>query len=167
MLLNSGRGIYLRVERESSRALRLTVSGPRVYIPLSLVMVTFVGLQGSPRGFQWWLDPDVRCELALSASQVTAIDAEYGRTLQQRRRLRRVFDAANAELTQALARGDLSDASAEALVSRVEDLRRRRNVARRQLLVAMYFLLTPQQRAQLRKVMERVTSGVFSRPCEL
>jgi Spy/CpxP family protein refolding chaperone len=113
------------------------------------------------------LDPDVRCELALSASQVTAIDAEYGRTLQQRRRLRRAFDAANAELTQALARGDLSDASAEALVTRVEDLRRRRNVARRQLLVAMYFLLTPPQRAQLRKVMERVTSGVFSRPCEL
>ena len=138
-----------------------------MHIALPLLMVTFVELQGGPRGFRWWLDPDVRCELALTARQAAAIDAEYGRTLEQRRRLRRAFDAANAELTQALARGDLPDAAAERLVSRVEDLRRQRNVARRHLLVAMYFLLTPTQRAQLRDVMDRVTSGLFSKPCEL
>jgi Spy/CpxP family protein refolding chaperone len=105
------------------------------------------------------LDSGIRRELALTARQVAAIDAEYSRTLEHRQLLRRAFDAADAELTRALARGDLSDATAEALISRVEDLRRQRNVARMHLLVAMYFLLTPDQRAQLRGVVERERAG--------
>jgi Spy/CpxP family protein refolding chaperone len=135
-----------------------------VHIALSLLMVTIVALQGSPRGFRWWLDSEIRCELELSSRQVAAIEAEYDRTLAHRRLLRRAFDAANAELTRALARGDLSDTEADALVSRVEDLRRQRNVARMQLLVRMHFLLTPGQRAQLRGVADRASTGI-SRPC--
>jgi Spy/CpxP family protein refolding chaperone len=130
-----------------------------VHIALSMLIVTVVGLQGTPRGFRWWSDPGIRRELALTVRQVAAIEAEYGRTLENRQLLRRAFDAANAELTRALARGDLSDSAAEALISRVENLRRQRNVARMKLLVAMYFLLTPNQRAQLRGVVERERAG--------
>lgn len=135
-----------------------------MHIALSLLMVTVVGLQGTPRGLRWWLDPAICSELALTGKQVAALDEEYMRTLGQRRLLRRAFDAANAELAHAIARGDLSDADAEALVSRVEDLRRQRNEARMQLLVAMYFLLTPAQRAQLRVVVERERAGSLT-PC--
>jgi Spy/CpxP family protein refolding chaperone len=119
-------------------------------IPLSafLVLVTLGSFQGPVRGFRWWLDPHVQQELRLTARQVADIGTEFDRTLKQRRLLRREFDAANAELMRAFARGDLSDASAEQLVTRVEDLRRQRNVARMRLLVSIYFVLTPEQRTR-------------------
>jgi len=98
----------------------------------------------------------VQRELALTARQVMDISTEFDGTLERRRLLRREFDAANAELMRAFARGDLSDASAEALVVRVEDLRRRRNVARMRLLVTIYFVLTPEQRAKFPKVVKGV-----------
>jgi hypothetical protein len=40
---------------------------------------------------------------------------------------------ASAELTRALDQGDLPDDAAEALVGRVEEIRRRRNIARMRL----------------------------------
>jgi Spy/CpxP family protein refolding chaperone len=129
-----------------------------------LLLVLSLGVsQASARGSRWWLDADVQRDLALTFTQVAALEAEYDRTLQHRRLLRREFDAANAELTRALASGDFSDAAAEALVTRVEDLRRRRNVARLRLLVAMYFLLTPGQRALLPRVAERATLRIPAR----
>ena len=66
-----------------------------MHIALSLLMVTVVGLQGTPRGLRWWLDPAICSELALTGKQVAALDEEYMRTLGQRRLLRRAFDAAN------------------------------------------------------------------------
>jgi Spy/CpxP family protein refolding chaperone len=80
--------------------------------------------------------------------------------LEHRRLLRQKFDVADAELARAFARGDLSDEAAEALVTRVEDLRRQRNVARLRLLVALYFLLTPEQRERLRQVVDKASIGI-------
>jgi len=122
----------------------------------SLMLLASCGVsQGPVRGFRWWLDPGVQRELALTDKQVADIETEFGRTLNHRRLLRRKFDAANAELSRAFDRGDLSDGAAEALVSRVEDLRRQRNVARTRLLLALYFLMTPEQRARFPGVVER------------
>jgi Spy/CpxP family protein refolding chaperone len=128
-----------------------------VHIGLSLLIVTLsVGVSQTPaRNFRWWLDADVQRELALTGAQVAALQVEYDRTLERRRRLRRALDMASAELTHALDRGDLSDDAAEALVGRVEEIRRRRNTARMRLLVAMYFLLTRDQRARLPAILER------------
>ena len=67
-------------------------------------------------------------------------------------------------MTRALNRGDLSDDAAVALIDRVEEIRRRRNVARMRLLVAMYFRLTPKQRARLPGILERTNIAV-SPPC--
>ena len=135
-----------------------------VALPMLILLVSLGVSQGSVRGFRWWLDPDVQRDLALTGSQVAQIEAEFGRTLEHRRRLRRKFDAANAELTRALAGGGLSDAEAEVLVTRVEDIRRQRNIARMRLLVALYFLLTPEQRARLPSVVKNASSG-SSAPC--
>ena len=135
-----------------------------VALSMLILLVSLGVSQGSVHGFRWWLDPDVQRDLALTGSQVAQIEAEFGRTLEHRRRLRRKFDAANAELTRALARGDLSDAAAEALVTRLEDIRRQRNIARMRLLVALYFLLTPGQRARFPSVVKNASSG-SSAPC--
>jgi Spy/CpxP family protein refolding chaperone len=125
-----------------------------------ILVVGLGGSQGSVRGFRWWLDPQVQHELALTDSQVAQIAREFSRTLEHRRLLRQKFDVADAELARAFARGDLSDEAAEALVTRVEDLRRQRNVARLHLLVALYFLLTPEQRVRLRQVVDKASIGI-------
>ena len=135
-------------------------------LALSLVIVamSFGATQAPVRNSRWWLDASMQRELALTSAQVAALQAEYSRTLDRRRRLRRALDEASAELARALERGDLSDDAAAALISRVEDIRRQRNVARARLLVAMYFLLTPPQRTRLRIIRER-TSVAASPPC--
>jgi Spy/CpxP family protein refolding chaperone len=129
-----------------------------------LVLVLSLGAsQGAPRSFRWWLDPCVQRDLGLTGKQVDILDAEYNRTVEHRRLLGREFDAASRELTRALARGDLPDDAAKGIVVRVEDLRRQRNVARRQLLVKMYFLLTPDQRANFSRVVRR--AAIDAPPC--
>ena len=120
-----------------------------------ILVMSLGGAQSSVRGFRWWLDPDVQHDLALTDNQVASIEKEFGRTLEHRRRLRQKFDIAEAELARAFARGNLSDEAAEAVVTRVEDLRRQRNVARMRLLVALYFLLTPEQRVRLPRVVNK------------
>jgi Spy/CpxP family protein refolding chaperone len=129
-----------------------------------ILVMSLGGSQSSVRGFRWWLDPDVQHDLALTDNQVASIEKEFGRRLEHRRLLRQKFDAANAELARAFARGDLSDEAAEILVTRVEDLRRQRSVARMRLLVALYFLLTPEQRARFPRVLEKARVGM-SAPC--
>jgi Spy/CpxP family protein refolding chaperone len=124
-------------------------------VPTLMLLVSIGVSQAPARAFRWWLDVSVQRELALTDKQVADIQKEFGRTLQHRRKLRRKLDAANAELSRAFDRGDLTDAAAEALVSRVEDLRRQRNVARTRLLLALYLLLTPEQRARLPGVVKR------------
>jgi len=133
---------------------------------LSLVILAVsVGATQAPvRNPRWWLDAGLQRELALTDAQVSALQVEYSRTLDRRRRLRRALDEASSELTRALQRGDVSDDAAAVLIGRVEDIRRERNIARTRLLVAMYFLLTPQQRAKLRRIRDR-SGGVAPSPC--
>ena len=136
----------------------------QVGLSLLIVAVSLMSNQGPLRSFRWWLDTAVQRELALTRAQVAALQVEYDRTLDRRRRLRRALDEASAELRRALNRGDLSDDAAVALIDRVEEIRRRRNVARMRLLVAMYFRLTPDQRARLPGILERTNIPV-SPPC--
>ena len=127
----------------------------KAIVTLSLVMLV-LSLAARPAAAgkcRWWLEPGVQRALALRSSQVAAIETEYSRTLNHRRLLRQELEAAHAEFTRALEHDDGSDAALEAMVSRVENLRQRRNVARTQLLVAFYFLLTPEQRVAFPSVL--------------
>jgi Spy/CpxP family protein refolding chaperone len=130
-------------------ALRPTVIKATMTLSMVMLMLTLAARPAAAGQCRWWVEPRVQGALTLTKSQVAAIEAEHSRTLNHRRLLREEFEAAHAELTRALERDDGSDAAIEAMVSRVEVLRQRRNVARTQLLVAMYFLLTPEQRIAL------------------
>jgi len=127
---------------------------PHVTLPILVLIVGAAAPPGPLQGCRWWLDADVQRELSVADNQVAAIEAEYSRTLTRRRLIRRKFEAARAELARALTRDDLTDAASERLVNRVEDLRRQRNAARTRLLVALYFLLTPEQRAKFPSLVE-------------
>jgi Spy/CpxP family protein refolding chaperone len=97
----------------------------------------------------WWRDPDVQRQLDLTSAQIEEIDARFRETLDERRRMRADADKADADLADALTRGDLSDADAEALASRVARAQAVRNEARTRVLLRMYKVLSPQQRTQL------------------
>jgi Spy/CpxP family protein refolding chaperone len=135
-----------------------------LYVSLLIVAVSLGATQAPVRSFRWWLDRDVQRDLALTGAQIAALQGEYDRTLQHRRRLRRALDEASVELTRALDRGDLSDDAAAVLIDRVEEIRRQRNVARMRLLVTMYFLLRPDQRMRLPGLLER-TNSLEPAPC--
>jgi Spy/CpxP family protein refolding chaperone len=68
--------------------------------------------------------------------------------VEYRRSLRRLLDAADRDVADALRR-EVTDLQIEALVDRAETIRMRRNVARTMLLFRMYRTLTPHQRRLL------------------
>ena len=139
----------------ASRWRRSPVKRAHVTLTMLILVANVAVADGSVRECRWWLELNVQRQLALSDEQVQAIESSYRRTLTHRRILRRRLEAATAELTRAFARDDLSDVEAQALVNQVEDWRRQRNVARTQLLVALYFLLTPDQRARFSRLVDR------------
>jgi Spy/CpxP family protein refolding chaperone len=99
--------------------------------------------------FAWWRDPATQRQLQLTSEQVARIEAMQADSLAERQALRRRLDRAEAELEEALRRGDVDDAAAQALVERVEAVRMRSNVARSLVLVRMYRVLSAGQRTQL------------------
>jgi Spy/CpxP family protein refolding chaperone len=97
----------------------------------------------------WWRDPDTQNHLHLTSSQVEEIDRRFRATLDERRTNRELADKADAELADALARGDLSDEAAADLAERVAPAQAPRQLARTRVLLTIYRVLTPEQRAQL------------------
>jgi Spy/CpxP family protein refolding chaperone len=105
----------------------------------------------------WWQRPDMQLRLRLTRHQVAALDEEFTRTLSERQRLRQELDAADRQVAAALEDGTLPDAVMIALITRAEQLRARRNVARATLVFRLYRVLTPDQRAALHGI-EPMTS---------
>lgn len=106
--------------------------------------------------FAWWRDPATQQQLRLTPEQVERIDAIQRQTLEERRALRRQLERADEELDAALARGDLDDAAALALVERVETVRMRSSIARGLVLARMYRVLSSAQRAELAALRSRL-----------
>jgi Spy/CpxP family protein refolding chaperone len=120
-----------------------------VRVSLLALVLALAASPAAAQVFRWWLDTGIQRALTLAPTQVDALDREFSRTLPTRRALRREFDQASDAFREALSRGDLSDEAGLALITRVEELRRRRNAARSRMLLKMYWLLTPAQRLQL------------------
>jgi Spy/CpxP family protein refolding chaperone len=98
---------------------------------------------------KWWLSSEIRSDLALSSRQVQQLDAIYQESLPARRRIRQELTALHDRLTQLIDEGRLDDAAARPVVEHVFAVEKRRNVARTLMLVRMYRVLSPDQRARL------------------
>ena len=101
----------------------------------------------SAQGFKWWQSPAVQRDIRLTSQQVTAIDAVFQATLDERRAVRARLDCLETSLRQLLDDPDPDDAAATALIDRLEQTRARRNVLRTMMLYRMRRVLTPVQRA--------------------
>ena len=111
-----------------------------------------VTAQGTPtRRGKWWQEEDVQRQLGLTPTQVDTLEKIFQEKLQDRIRLREELDALEARWQEVLTRGDVDDAEAIRMIDRVEQARMRRNTARTLVILQMYRVLTPEQRAKLRE----------------
>ena len=121
-------------------------------VSLSVVgLLTTQDVDGARRT-AWWHDPDVQRHLGLTSAQVASIATAFRNTLTERRRLgeeqRRLEDQLEAVLRDA----NLSEVEEERLVKQVTSAQARRKVYRTMTLFHIYRILTPVQRAELRRL---------------
>jgi Spy/CpxP family protein refolding chaperone len=117
---------------------------------LMLVLMTPVARADDDRPrTPWWRIVAVQGQLGLTPEQVTRIDTLYMRSLPRRRRLRTELFQSQERLAQAMTDGVHDEGRAAELVEAVVEAERRTNVARTMLLVHIYQVLTPSQRASL------------------
>lgn len=100
----------------------------------------------------WWRQPVVQRKLSLTTRQISAIEAIHASTLEERQALSRSLDHADRAVAAALADYSLTEVQALELVSKAEELRKRRNVARAMLLVRISRILTADQRQRLARL---------------
>jgi Spy/CpxP family protein refolding chaperone len=134
------------VHRHGERIVRLVSAG------LVVVAVTVSATESAyTQAYQWWRDVMVQRELALTADQVTRLEAVFVSTLADRRKLRHELDQLERTVEQMIARADLDESQASSVIEQLEGVRAERNVARTLMLFKMYRILSPKQRQRLAK----------------
>jgi Spy/CpxP family protein refolding chaperone len=126
-----------------------------------LVAVTSAVVTGQPisqKRSQWWRDPAVQRQLALSTEQIERLDAIFNRDLSVRPALYNQITRLDAQLRQTIELGEVDDSTLVRLIDELETLRRQRNTRRQLMLLAMYKVLTPSQRSALASGSRRARS---------
>jgi Spy/CpxP family protein refolding chaperone len=116
--------------------------------------------RGGTRGnFQWWNDPEVQRELALSADKIKRINDLYARRNQEVQALLREYQKEFAELDR-MTRERVVDESTYLLqVMRFEFVRARLNESRTVMLYRFFRELTPEQHQKLQAILDRGRGG--------
>ena len=97
---------------------------------------------------KWWIDPQLRAELAITDQQSAAIEREWQKSLAQRAETRDQLEKADAIL-QKMILDAADEAAVTAQLDRVEAARMAANKSRVLMLYRMNKLLTQEQRAKL------------------
>ena len=106
-------------------------------------------------GFAWWRDPQFQRDLALSADQVTRIEAVFQPAFAQLKQKKQELDQQEDELSRMIS-SNADEAVVTRQVDKVETIRAGMNKARTLMLLHMRQLLTPEQRAKLNKLHEQM-----------
>jgi Spy/CpxP family protein refolding chaperone len=108
----------------------------------------------STRRSRWWDDEDIQRELHLSPAQVKSLDATFERKLPERIARQHRIEELDQELQHVIDRGEADDETVMRLSGQVEALRSQQNVRRALMLLAMYKVLTPDQRMVLTRILK-------------
>lgn len=106
------------------------------------------GDQGHPQ--HWWIDPQLRQQLAITDAQSKAVETIWQQSLPDLRKLRDQLIALDDQVSKMIQDG-APEASVTALVEQTENTRAQAMKARTLMIYRMYKVLKPEQRA---KVME-------------
>ena len=104
---------------------------------------------------KWWIDPQLRAELGITDQQSALVDQVWQKSLPKLRDARMQLEKLEAALSQLLARDDGDEAAIAAQIDRVEAVRTEANKARTLMIYRMNKVLTVEQRAKVKAMMER------------
>ena len=104
---------------------------------------------------KWWIDAQDRAELGITDQQSSAVEQEWQKTLPKLREKREQLEKLEAALAQLLARDGGDEAAIAAQIDRVEAVRSEGNKARTLMIYRMHRVLTVEQRAKVKAMMDR------------
>jgi Spy/CpxP family protein refolding chaperone len=105
--------------------------------------------------WKWWIDPQRRAELAITDQQSAAVEQVWVKSLPKLRELREELEKLEAALSDLLAKDQGDEARIAAQIDRVEAKRAEGNTARTLMIYRMHKVLTVDQRAKVKALMER------------
>jgi len=114
------------------------------------------GHQGPRR---WWSDPQLRADLGITDQQSKLVEQVWQKSLPKLRDARAQLEKLEDALSQMLARDDADEAAVIAQIERVEAARAEANTKRTLMIYRMNKVLTPDQRAKVKAMMERRDGG--------
>jgi Spy/CpxP family protein refolding chaperone len=104
---------------------------------------------------KWWIDAQDRAELGITDQQSAAVEQEWQKTLPKLREKREQLEKLEAALAQLLARDGGDEAAIAAQIDRVEAVRSEGNKARTLMIYRMHRVLTVEQRAKVKAMMDK------------
>jgi Spy/CpxP family protein refolding chaperone len=105
------------------------------------------GQRASDTPTRWWRDPALQQAIKLTTGQIHRLDAIFDRDLAARIALHEKIRRLDSELLRVMA--DEDEATVMRFIAEVEALRSKQNIRRALMLLEMYRILTPVQRAVL------------------
>jgi len=104
---------------------------------------------------KWWIDPQLRAELGITDQQSSLVDQVWQKSLPKLRETREQLEKLEAALAVLLAKDQGDEAAIAAQIDRVEAKRAEGNTARTLMIYRMHKVLTVDQRAKVKAMMER------------
>jgi Spy/CpxP family protein refolding chaperone len=107
-----------------------------------------------PERRHWWSDPKLRAELAITDQQSAAVEQIWQRELPKLRETRQKLVKLEEELTRLTDDKNADEAAVVAKIDAVETARADGNKRRTAMIYRMNKVLTPEQRAKVKKMFE-------------
>ncbi|HZT76539.1 MAG TPA: Spy/CpxP family protein refolding chaperone [Vicinamibacterales bacterium] len=119
-----------------------------------LLLASAASVHAQSFGFAWWRDAEYQRDLALTADQVSRIEAVFQATVPTLRIKKTDLDQQEEQLSRLVA-ANADEAQVTKQVDRVEGIRADLNKGRTLMLLHMRQVLTPDQRVKLNKRYEQ------------
>jgi Spy/CpxP family protein refolding chaperone len=107
---------------------------------------------------KWWIDPQLRAELAITDAQSAAVEDVWQKSLPKLRDGRGLLEKQEDVLSQMIAT-DAAETAVVAQIERVENMRADLAKGRTLMIYRMNKVLTPDQRARVKAMMEKRESN--------
>jgi Spy/CpxP family protein refolding chaperone len=119
-----------------------------------LLLALSAPIRAQSFGFQWWREARFQRDLALTAEQITRIDAIFQDALAKLRAGRQELDHSEEDLSHMIA-ANADEGAVTKQIDRVEGIRAHMNKMRTLMLLHERQVLTPDQRIKLNKLHEQ------------
>jgi Spy/CpxP family protein refolding chaperone len=111
------------------------------------------GGRGNQHQPHWWIDPQLRQQLGITDAQSKAVEEIWQKSLPELRKFRDQLNALEDQVSKMIQDG-APEASVVAQIEQTENTRAQANKARMLMIYRMNKLLTPDQRAKVKEIVD-------------